>query len=96
MVEMKKRKSFIEAVFNNIIDNFNKTDILIKHKKSNRLEGSKDIRNNGKKVICDSCGNTMVLRKGKAASFYGCNSFPSCYNTYSVLYVKKHIFHEKD
>ncbi|WP_346774043.1 topoisomerase DNA-binding C4 zinc finger domain-containing protein [Brevibacillus sp. SYP-B805] len=37
-----------------------------------------------KQLICDRCGNQMVLRKGPRGEFYGCSAYPKCRNTKAV------------
>jgi len=35
-------------------------------------------------IICDKCGNKMVKKKSKTATFWGCTGFPACKNTKSL------------
>lgn len=35
-------------------------------------------------VICNRCGNPMVLRSGPRGEFYGCSTFPRCRNTKAI------------
>jgi DNA topoisomerase-1 len=34
--------------------------------------------------VCDKCGASMVIRKGKRGQFMACSAFPKCKNTISV------------
>lgn len=36
------------------------------------------------KVICPSCSNHMVIRRGALGEFYGCIKYPDCTTTVSI------------
>lgn len=35
-------------------------------------------------MICEICGNEMVIREGKFGKFYACTGYPDCTNTKPV------------
>ena len=37
-------------------------------------------------MICDKCGNKMVLRQSKNGPFLGCSNYPKCNNIISLSY----------
>lgn len=37
-----------------------------------------------KEMLCERCGEKMILRKGAKGEFYGCSSYPKCRNTKAV------------
>lgn len=37
-----------------------------------------------KEILCERCGEKMILRKGTKGEFYGCSSYPKCRNTKAV------------
>lgn len=59
--------------------------VRLKATKENRKQHHRDIRSVKKlkkdmvsSGICPRCGGTLVLRKGKYGSFYGCSNYPKC------------------
>ena len=38
--------------------------------------------------ICPRCGGTLVLRKGKYGTFYGCSNYPKCRYTINSKNLK--------
>ena len=70
-----------------ICDLISKTQIKDKIVRHEHIEGIIEKKSEIEKMeslgICPKCGKTLVERKGKYGSFFGCSGFPSC------RYIKK-------
>jgi restriction system protein len=58
---------------------------------SNKIEGLEvsDVKvqvneASNQELMCELCGEKMVLRESKRGKFYGCSTFPGCRNTVSI------------
>jgi restriction system protein len=68
------RNELIKLILeSNNLENINASDAIDLVKQASNRE-----------IMCELCGEKMVLREGKRGKFYGCSTFPGCRNTVSI------------
>lgn len=81
--EMEKKLDYIEEgklewkkIINEFYDNFKK-ELEVAEKEIEKIE----IKDEVSDVICEKCGNNMVIKQGRFGKFLACPGYPDCKNT---------------
>lgn len=81
MDQVRVMKQVIEK--NQLKEKQERKDHITNTRKNIKLTNEK-IKGN----ICPRCGGTLVLRKGKYGTFYGCSNYPKCRYTINSKNLK--------
>ncbi|MDR1364128.1 MAG: type I DNA topoisomerase [Oscillospiraceae bacterium] len=79
---VKHGKSKWQNILRDFYGDFEK---MLENAKAETKDLKLELKENETDIICEKCGNKMVIRRGRYGKFIGCSGYPECKNIQKII-----------